>query len=49
VTISAADRQVLQQLAEHGDNAAIARRVMHFFYGTRESLYDIAERLEKPN
>jgi regulator of RNase E activity RraB len=48
VNISEPDRQVLQQLAEHGDNAAIARPVMHYFYGEREQLYDIAERLEKP-
>jgi len=48
VSISEPDRQVLQQLAEHGDNAAIERPVMHFFYGDREQLYDVAERLEKP-
>jgi hypothetical protein len=48
VTISDADRQVLAQLAENGDVHAIARPVTHFFYGDREPLYDIAERLEKP-
>ena len=46
--IAAADREVLEQLAGHGNNASIARPVMHFFYGSRETLYDIAERLEKP-
>jgi regulator of RNase E activity RraB len=48
VTISEPDREVLRQLADNGDHPAISRPVMHYFYGEREQLYDIAERLEKP-
>ena len=48
MTVSEPDREVLRQLKDNGDNAAIARPVAHFFYGEREQLYDVAERLEKP-
>ena len=46
--IDEADKQVLEHLAAEGDIHAIVRPIMHFFYGEREQLYDIAERLEKP-
>ncbi|GGB34503.1 hypothetical protein GCM10011380_24960 [Sphingomonas metalli] len=48
MTVSGADRSVLSQLKEHGDHPAVPRPVMHFFYGDRAELYDVAERLERP-
>ena len=48
VMIGDGDRAVLGELAEHGDVHGIPRPVLHYFYGVRQQLYDIAERLEKP-
>ena len=40
------DRATLQQLADHGDNAAIPRPVVHYFYGGQEALEILADILE---
>jgi regulator of RNase E activity RraB len=47
VSISEPDRQVLEQLAANGDNPAIPRPVVHFFYAaSREPLDELANSLE---
>ena len=47
MSISEADRRVLQQLADHGDNPVIPRAVVHWFYATdRQLLDEVANRLE---
>ncbi len=47
MSLTDSDRAVLKQLAENGDNAAIPRAVVHFFYAANsEPLHDIANRLE---
>ena len=48
MSISEADKQVLEQLAAHGDNPAIARPVMHFFYGHVNELSELNQRLVFP-
>ena len=47
MSISDADRQVLDQLAAHGDNPAIPRPVMHFFYGQPKQLSAAAESFKR--
>jgi hypothetical protein len=46
VTIGGMDRATLRQLAEHGDNPAIPRPVVHYFYGEQEPLEILADILE---
>ena len=49
MSIGEADEQVLEQLAAHGDNPAIPRPVMHFFYGEVDQLSELNQRLNFPN
>jgi len=48
MSISEADKRVLQQLAANGDNAVIPRPVMHFFYGEVDQLSELNQRIAFP-
>jgi regulator of RNase E activity RraB len=39
------DRQVLQQLAEHGDDPSIVRPVVHWLFGDEADLRELGRRL----